>query len=447
MHNVSYRQMRLLLYILSFLFLAQVQSQTLTLRGYVFSEENQLPLTQVHVQLYNSTRFCQTNTKGYFECTVPVQPSYKLVFTHLGFTSQTKQFRLNDTGLIRITMKENPFLLPGVDVNAKVLPETLVGKPDYSILDFDFYEDHFILLTTGKRSGEKYQLKLSDYTGKIIYSTEIPEYAGTPQQFFRDYTGGNILICKDTLFKVDVMANTLYLWHLHSRQFQEQVKPIKDSSNGQFYFSNEWPDFPLFNYYTLKNGDSVSRKLKTITDTELMKLYNLEYEYLPPRQKLEARRLASYYNTDKTVIAALMSGFTKSMFYSPLYAPLFTINDTICILDHHSNFLFHFNTDGTLTDSVAIAYHHPKRWQDWKRDVLKDETENKLYARFSRDGRQYLKQIDAHTGQINGIYKLQHHSAERIKIKTGYVYYVYRPFESTQEKFLYRERIQLIKDK
>lgn len=439
--------MRLLLHIVCLLLLVRGQSQTLTLKGYVLSEENQTPVAQVHIQLYNSTWFCVTNTTGYFECSVPLQPSYKLIFTRFGFTSQVKQFRLSDTGIIRITLKENPFLLQGVDVKARALPETLVGKPDYSILDFDFYEDRLILLTSGKHSGEKYQIRLSDYAGKIIYSKDIPEYAGTPQQFFRDYTGGTILICKDTLFKVDVMGNSLYLWHLYSRQFQEQIKPIKDSLHSQFYFCNEWPDYPLFNYYTLKNGDSISRKLKAITDTELMKFYNLEYEYLPSRQKLEARRLASYYNTDKTIIAALMSGFTKSMFYSPLYAPLFTINDTICILDHHSNYLFHFTPDGTLTDSVSIAYHHPKRWQDWKRDVLKDETENKLYARFSRDGRQYLKQIDVQKGKINGMYKLQNHSADRIKIKNGFVYYVYRPFESTQEKFLYREQIQLILDK
>jgi hypothetical protein len=71
-----------------------------------------------------------------------------------------------------------------------------------------------------------------------------------------------------------------------------------------------------------------------------------------------------------------------------------------------------------------------------------DKFENKVYAFFSKDGHHYLKQINHQTGKEVKTYKLKHHSAEKIKIKDGYVYYVYRPFDSTQEKFLYRERIE-----
>ena len=65
-----------------------------------------------------------------------------------------------------------------------------------------------------------------------------------------------------------------------------------------------------------------------------------------------------------------------------------------------------------------------------------------MYAFFSKDQHHYIKQINYQTGKEILTYKLKHHSAQKIKIKDGYVYYVYRPFDSTQEKFLYRERIQ-----
>ncbi len=416
------------------------------IKGKVLNELTKEPIQQVLIQLYNTTFQTLSDKNGYFELTVLLQPAYKLLFRHLSFQSTTKQISGKDSSFSIIYLKEAVVELPNITVNSKPLPETLVGKPNYSIVDFDFYEDAFILLTTEKLM-RKASLRLSDDKGKILHSIEVPDYAGEARYFFRDYTGSTLLVCKDTIFKIDVMDNTLYLWHLSPQNFNTQIKPIQDSLQGRFYFSNDWPDFPLFTYYSLGGGDSSAKKLKTITNTELMKLYNLEYAYLPPRQKLEARRLADYYKTDKTVMAALMSGFTKSMFYEPLYAPLFIINDTICIFDHHSNQLFHFNKQEQLLDSVKINYHHPKRWRDWKHQLFKDDTEAKIYAKFSKDGHHYLKRINFQTGEIMGHYALQHHSAEHLKLKGNYVYYVYRPFESTQEKFLYREKITLIKDK
>lgn len=416
------------------------------LKGIIVQEKDGKAVPQTLVQLYNSTHQCLSDASGKFSIKVPLQPEYKLIFRHLGFQSQTKMIKAKDSSNSVIYLKEDVFELPTIDVNTVQKPETLVGKPDYSVVDFDFYEDKFILLTTPK-SMLKTSLRLSDATGKILHTLEVPAYAGEAQGFFRDYTGGTLLLCKDTILKVDVMANTLFLWHLSPKNFDTQIKPIQDSLKGRYYFSNQWPDFPLFSYYSTLGNDSAARKLKTIVNTELMKLYNLEYEYLPPRQKLEARRLADYYKTDKTIMAALMSGFTKSMFYEPLYAPLFILNDTICIFDHHSDQLFHFDKTERLLDSVRISYHHPKRWRDWKRQIYKDDTENKLYAVYSKDGHQYLKHIHYQTGKVEGIYHLQHHSATKIKLKGNHAYYIYRPFESTQEKFLYKEKIQLIEDK
>ncbi len=158
--------------------------------------------------------------------------------------------------------------------------------------------------------------------------------------------------------------------------------------------------------------------------------------------QLEARRLADYYKTDVHIVAALMSGFTQSMFYEPLYAPLFIINDTICIFNHHNDYLYHYGKDNNLLDSVKINYHHPKNWREWKKKLFVDEAQNKVYAFFSKDEHHYIKQIDFRTGQAVLTYKLKNHSAEKLKIKDGYVYYVYRPFGSMQERYLYREKIE-----
>ena len=75
--------------------------------------------------------------------------------------------------------------------------------------------------------------------------------------------------------------------------------------------------------------------------------------------------------------------------------------------------------------------------------MLKDLTVDNVFAVYSKDGRKYMKRINYRTGKEEGMYKIIHYSADRIKVRDNYIYYVYRPYESTQEKFLYKEKIIL----
>ena len=50
-------------------------------------------------------------------------------------------------------------------------------------------------------------------------------------------------------------------------------------------------------------------------------------------------------------------------------------------------------------------------------------------------------QIKYRTGLIGKTTKLKFRFIENIKIEKGYVYYIYRPFESSQKRFLYKEKL------
>ncbi|MGZ3920186.1 MAG: carboxypeptidase-like regulatory domain-containing protein [Bacteroidia bacterium] len=419
------------------------QTKTVFIKGFVRNENSNDAIENVAIRNSASTAGIQSNKNGYFEISLERQPLVKLHFSHLSFETFIKEIRTSGTDTITVTvsLKEKTNLLSTVDVFSRNKPETLVGKPDYSVFDFDFYEDKLILLTA-ERSLNKAQIRFSDYDGKIISSLPLPKSAGTASCFFHDYEGYTDLVCSDTIFRLDILNKEFLLMSINRNDFSNSIKPISDSANGAYYFSNQWDKFPLFNYYFLKKNDTINHLLSTVTNSDLMKIYNMEYYYLPSRAQLEARRLAQEYKTDKRIVAALMSGFTQSMFYEPLYAPLFVLKDTVCIFNHYTDHIYHFDRKNKIIDSVKISYHHPKNWREWKKQLYVDEFENKVYAFFSKNDHHYLKQIDFQTGKEIKTYKLKHPSAEKIKIKDGYVYYIYRPFESTQEKFLYRERIE-----
>lgn len=420
---------------------AQDSSKVLSGRIRVIGESK--GLQGASVKLSGTSLMAISNVKGEYHFRVPYKTVYRLIFSHLSCETILKSITpgQKDTLVVNAELPYKTTLLDTVPIVAIHKPETLIGKPDYSIYDFDFYEDKLLLLTAKKNLKEA-QLKLADYQGKIFSTYQLPRQAGEALHFHHDYQGYTELMCRDTVFRLDVIGPEILMMTVAKADFERYLKPVDDSTKGKLYYKNQWDKYPAFNYYAKPILDSLSTLLQTISNNDLLKLYNLEYYYLPSRMQLEARRIADYYKTDKRIVAALLSGFTNSLYYEPLYAPLFVLNDTICLFNHYSNFLYHYNTANTLLDSVPIQYHHPKNWREWKKQLFVDEARNTVYAFFSKDGHHYLKQIDTRSGKEVLTYKLKHHSAEKIKVKDGYVYYVYRPFDSTQERFLYREKIE-----
>jgi hypothetical protein len=432
--------MRILLCLVSAMMLSALDAQVLV-KGTV-RDERSAPVQGVIVQIAGSNGIAQTDSMGQFELSTEKRALLRLKLSHIGYHTHYKDVSGNaDPVILQLMMKQKLNLLDSVTVTAVHKPETLVGKPDYSIYDFDFHEDKLILLTSEKGLNRA-SLRYSDYSGKVTAHAALPRSAGTAKLFFHDYEGYTNLICSDTIFRLDIMNGQFLLASVSREEFRNYTERISDTANGHLYYSDRWEKYPLFSYYYFRKKDSVNQLLTSIANAELLQIYNMEYYFLPPRAQLEARRIAAACKTDKRIIAAMMSGFTQSMYYEPLYAPLFVFNDTVCVFNHYSDHIYRFNRNNCLIDSVKISYHHPKNWREWKKQMYADEFENKVYALFSRNGRQYLKQIDHRTGKEVLTYRLKQPGADRIKIKDGHVYYVYRPFESTQERFLYREKIE-----
>ena len=130
------------------------------------------------------------------------------------------------------------------------------------------------------------------------------------------------------------------------------------------------------------------------------------------------------------------------MYYEPLYAPLFVNKDTILIFDHYSDQLMKISSRFEKLDSIPISYHKDKDKKNWEQPILKDKDENKLYSLFLKHGYYFLKQIYLNDGSTLVSFKLNYRYVENVKVENGYAYYIYRPYESSQKKYLYREVIE-----
>jgi hypothetical protein len=435
-------------YIFIFLlgFLSSINAQqTITVYGKVTENATNISLQFVAIQIQNSNYGSTTSKNGTFSFTIPSKKHISVLFKLLGFKSAVKEIEIpeeQDSVFLSISLSQSYALIDTISIYSTLKPDTLVGSPKYSVFDFDFYEDKFILLTAEK-SLENGTLKLADASGKILTTYTIPKESGEAKEFYHDYMGYTNLICKNYIYRINMYHDRFILIPLAIQDVNAFIKPILDTINGKIIFSDYWKDYPVFNYYSLNEKDSIKQQLLTIENTELMHAYNFEYYSLKPKDKLQARRIAMDLKTDKHIVASLLSGFTKSMFYEPLFAPLYIIKDTICVFDHYKDKLFHLDKHGSKIDSIPINYNHPKNWKEWKNKMIKDDIENLIYAVYDKNGHKYIKLISSQNGKDQGKYSLQFYSADKLKIHDGYAYYIYRPFESTQEKFFYRELIKL----
>ncbi len=327
--------------------------------------------------------------------------------------------------------------LKEVSVSNKRIVDTVFGTWKYSVADYEFMDDKLVVLTF-KKSLEHPSIHLIDANQKVLSSYDLPDEA---QKLYKDYMGFVNVICANHIYRITIEEDVLHLASLPVEDYKRFIMPCVDSAYSSIYFSNYQHDYPEFTYYAYNTSNKNFQAIKKVGDPEVIHDYNMEYYFLPSKERLQARKLANYYGVDFHRLAAAMNGYTSSMYYTPLYSPLFIMEDTICVFDHSSNAIFKYDGKLNQLDSIPIDYNHPKSWREWKNEVIIDKEANTAYALYEKNGFCYLKGINMYTGKLISSFKLSNQNVEKIKIKGNYVYYIYRPFESLQEKFVYKELI------
>ncbi len=302
------------------------QKESIFIKGKVFDKETKQVLKNISVRINNSTLATETDNKGVFEFFIPKIKHASLIFSSVGYKKEVRELDIetsDDTIKLSVSLKKDIIDLIGVEISAKHKPDTVFGSQRFSILDFDFYEDKYFLLTEDKKTNI-HSIKLTDETQTVLHSLTIPEDAGKVKELYRDFMGYTNVMAEKKIYRILVRNDKLVLASLPVEDYNALVKPVIDTINSQLLFSNFSKDYPLFNYFSYNYSDSTKKEIHTIEDEELMHAYRFEYYSLKPKDKLLARNVAQEYGVDKHIAAAMISGFTQSMYYT-LYLPRFIL--------------------------------------------------------------------------------------------------------------------------
>jgi hypothetical protein len=173
-----------------------------------------------------------------------------------------------------------------------------------------------------------------------------------------------------------------------------------------------------------------------------MELFRAEYKYMDNRDKLTAIRMETKTGIDKEIYGAYMSGFQHSLYYREIYAPLFSINDSVLIFDHHNDLLFIHDRQGHAIDSLAISYHQARR-KKFSQKLIRDRGSDKFYGLFHKNGRGFLRPINLLTGEGGNFIEMYYRYPENMKVRDNRVYYVYRKTGSAKTRHLFVEKLDM----
>lgn len=421
-------------------------SQT-TVRIIAKDRSNGDPVSRVYIRQYQGDSLITsqyTNLKGtaYFHVSTNEVTAFEL--DHIAFNPSEeipkKVFsgKATDTVTILVRMyysKEH--LIEEVVIKPVGVPDTIFESTRVSVTDFEFMPDNNLLLLTYPKNLKK-GTELILYDGfKLLGEIPLPEKG---QELIRDYRGNPHVLTDKHVYGIHQNNKQIQIAQIEKDYYMTYIAPIVDTSFTKYYFSNFNPNYPAFDYFTFDVIDSTYRKIAKVQDDLMMELYRSEFKWVDVRTKLWAKEKENETGVDKEIWVG-MYYFTSSIYYKELYAPIFERNDSIFLFDHYKNLLFRYSYEGDLIDSIPIYYHLQPKENGWKKHLIQDYETGEIFIHYENAGKAQLRHFNTNTGKLGSPIELEFKYPENIQIKGNSVYYIYRPFESTQKKYLYRERL------
>ncbi len=390
--------------------------------------------------------FTFTNNQGEYFIKVYKKDPLNIVFKHVGFIEETITIK---KGLVRNIQISDTLKFKKVILNDKLLNEititskkidTIFGNERFSVEDFELVDnDRMILLVYEKNLKKGSKIVLTDKQQKMIHSYVVPSEAIC---LFKDFADRVYVITDAGVFYVKVKSvdKKITLISVEDKDFYGFYHRVIDTLDNQYFYSNYNELYPEVNFYSTLKNDTSNYLLRKVRDDFMMELYRAQFKYVSGRNKLWAYRKEQETGIDKEIWIGA-SFFTQDILYQPVYAPLFVKEDTVLIFDHYNDKLFKYDINRKPVDSLPISHHLKNSKDKWNEPLVQDPISKKIFGIYHKGGITILKSIDLNTGKPIHYFELAYRYIEKVKVIDGYVYYIYRPFESIQKKFLYREKL------
>ena len=280
-------------------------------------------------------------------------------------------------------------------------------------------------------------LHLLDLGLRQIASLNFPAEV---KDLVHDHQQRPIIVTPHDAYIVGRIGDRIDLQRIDLATLNGSVLPWKASIGGELIGSDQQSTYLAFNFIAFDMVSQESRVICTVEEKHTLELFRSQYKYMSGREKVIAMDLELETGIDREIIAGYMTGFHNDIYYHEPYAPVFVVNDTICIFDLSIDRIRRFDRAYTAIDEIPIHFHEQRSWRAM---LIQDPVTERIYSIHQRNERIWLNEIDPRTGNAVESPPLHHPYAGEVKVHDGRVWYVYRPFGSLQRRTLYREPLRI----
>jgi hypothetical protein len=433
--------LRILLCIFFLVFYAEISAQkSLELKINCVDKESAEPIRGAEISVFQnekkSTFF--TNKNGVVLVKDLDSENIQLEIKH-GFYQNQKieNYKINSNQELKIELKAKFQDIKSVNAYATGLPSVLYQSEKYSVSDFEVIKNGEIILLIYPKTLKKGSEIAILSANEIISRFEMPE---KPIELIHDFRGNAHVVCENGVYGIHRNDDKIGISNIEKDYFMKYIFPIVDTNYAKYYFSNFNKNYPAFDYKIFDQLDSSYSKIIEIKDDLMMELYRSEIKWVDIRTKLWAKNLEIETGIDKEIWVGA-NYFTQSIYYKELYAPMFKRKDSIFVFDYYKDKLFTFSDLGEKLDSVSIFHHYDPKKTGWKKQVIQDKVSEEIYSFFEKDGICSLKKVNVKTGKLEDEFKFSHKYIDKIAVYDNVAYYIYRPYESAQKKYLYQVKL------
>lgn len=409
-------------------------SQTIT--GIVTDAKDDTPLISVNISIDGTTIGTTTDENGVFSIDIPRLPAV-MTISYLGYKQRKIPIRDYTTTNLNIQLTNIAKDLTEIVVSAAPKVEVIYQEP-YSVIDYEFY-DQYVLLMVYKGIRKKQHLLLMNEAGDIL--DDISLKGKYPDKFFKSCLGGVHLMYGFYVQQLYVADEKIYLIGKTERaKFESLLNHCALATKDQVFFYEYMVMNQILEYFTISKRDKKANKDKR-RFTSIVNLSRIRMAYDEGRFQQMADKIATILERPRQ-FAEIQSdkSFLSRVVYSPVYAPLFAYQDSICVFNHISKQLEFYTPDGTLMRSTMMGYEQSKRW---KKMVIQDEATQFFYTLFKTKWGFDVRKINPNNGKTTTIFEIKYLFADNFKIKDGHLYFLFNNPRMNQPKYkLHKVRIE-----
>lgn len=442
--------MRILTYIFIFLTFGTF-AQEFNLQFAFEDEMTKSSLDSVQIKIYSTSNKLLINqwveNNEIIETFVPTDQVIKIKAQKAGyFTLDTivnlsfyeRNIRKDKAVLIKLVLHYDGQLAGEYNISATYKPAIAFSSELISVSDFVVVDENtMVLLAYPKRlnAGSELIWYVND---SIISRREVPEKA---IRLDTDYRNRIYLRCEYNDFQLK-NEELLSLIKVPRKQLDNYVRPILDTlENEQLFFTTHKSHYPAFDFFKVQMKDTSHTLLHHIEDTKMMEFYRAEYKWADVRTKLWAWDMEAETGIDREIWVGA-NVFTNSIYYEAPYSEFFLVNDEVFVFDFYRDFLYKYDANsGEKIDSSAIDFHKNARKTGWEKSMVQDPITKKIYTTFDNAGYIDVYEINLKDGTREDKFTLYYRYVENVQVNNSEVYYIYRPYESLQKKYLYKEEL------